>query len=437
MKKINKCCEVSSPAKRTNTYLALMKFATTKRIIGCFLGLTSILSACENSQGEGATVFNNDNCLPVVKSVVEGLNQSKINLFVETSGSMSGFMSANGTSFQNDIWSIVEGLQNKVGEHLGLFQVRSKSEAITVISVADFKQKLNTGGFQSAKSTDIPEMLDSIFSKADDKTVSILVSDLIFSPENGNQAQHSQISTDIRQRFSVKGRSSELIQLYSDFYSKTRVAASPYYIWIIGEPKLVKAVSALVGKMITVPVNSADFAISLPRPRYSIFPALSQVTNALPIACPVDGSYYVYREYSDEDASEVKFWLGMNLSEAPAYMSKPEYLTKYLNVSGGTVVQIKDVSALREKSDKEIAYKLGLTHMVQIRADQIGEESIVELNLQRHLPEWLDQINIDKEDGLRTQTYGLKKMIKGIEDAQDTKQLSVFTEPLKIYITKQ
>ncbi len=437
MKKINKCCEVSSPIKSAKIYLSRMKSNTAKQVMGCFFALTSVLSACDDSQSESAVVVNNDNCLPGVKTVIGGLGQSKINLFVETSGSMSGFMSAKGTSFQNDIWSIVEGLQSKVGERFGLFQVRSKSEAITAIPIASFKQKLNTGGFQSAKSTDIPEMLDSIFNKADDKTVSILVSDLIFSPENGNQAQLSQISTDIRQRFKLKGRSSELIQMYSDFYGKSRVAASPYYIWIIGEPKLVKEVSTLVGKMITAPVNSADFGIPLPRPGYSIFPALSQVTNALPIACPSDGSYYVYREYSDEDASEVKFWVGINLSGVPVYMSKPEYLYKYLSVSSGTVVQVKDVSALKEKSDKEIATKLGLTQMVQIRCDQIGEETIMELNLQRHLPEWVDQINIDKEDGLRTQTYGLKKMIKGMEDAQDAPQLSVFSEPLKIYITKQ
>ncbi|MFC4209908.1 hypothetical protein ACFOWA_01865 [Pedobacter lithocola] len=419
-------------------HLRHMKTYNAKHVISCLLALTAMLSACSrDGQSESEAILNNDNCLPVVKAVGDQLNSAEINLFVETSGSMSGFMSIKGTSFQNNIWSIVEGFESKVGARFGIFQIRSKSEAITEVPVANFKQKLNTGGFQSAKSTDIPEMLDSIFRKANDNTVSILVSDLIFSPENGNQAQLSQISTDIRQRFKAKNRSSELIQLYSNFYGKSSVGASPYYIWVIGEAKRVKSASALLRKMITGPFNNVDFAITTPRPKYSVFPAFSQVTNALPMACPTDGCYYVYREYSDEDTPGFKFWVGMDFSALPSYMSEPAYLFKYLSVSGGTLVQVKAVSSLKEKADRQIAAKHGLTHMAQVQVDQIGGEGIVSLDLERHLPQWIDALNIDREDGLRKQTYGLKKMVKGLEEAQDDRPIPVFTEPVKIYITKQ
>lgn len=401
----------------------------------CLMGCSST----DNS--EMTVVLDNDNCLPASQPPADDLKNTRINVFVETSGSMSGFMSAKGTDFQKELWSVVEGLQSRIKGGIDLFQVRSKSEPITGLQVSEFRERLNTGGFQSSKSTDIPEMLDSIFKKADDHTVSVLVSDLIFSPESGNVAQISQISTDIRKRFKGKNRSSVLLQLSSDFYHKRKIENSPYYIWIIGEAKAVKAVSSVIGRLIEASVNEIDFGILLQRPRYSVLPSLSQVTNAIPLACPQDGGYYVYREYSEEDQPELKFWLGVDLSALPGYMRTADYLSKYLSLgtisADAAVLQVKEISELKNKVDRELASKLGLTQMLQLRVGQISEGTIISLNLERHIPGWIDQLNIDKEDGLRQQTFGLKKMINDLEDASEAKQVAVFAEPLKIYITKK
>lgn len=414
-------------------------------LMRCLYAVCLCLMGCGTTDNSEMTVvLDNDNCLPVSQPPGDDLKNTRINVFVETSGSMSGFMSAKGTDFQKELWSVVEGLQSRIKGGIDLFQVRSKSEPIAGLQVSDFRQRLNTGGFQSSKSTDIPEMLDSIFKKADDHTVSVLVSDLIFSPENGNLAQISQISTDIRQRFKGKNRSSVLLQLSSDFYHKNhkgKIENSPYYIWIIGETKAVKAVSKVIGGLIETPANEIDFGILLPRPRYSVLPSLSQVTNAIPLACPQDGGYYVYRDYSEEDQPELKFWLGVDLSALPAYMRTADYLSKHLSLgtlsADASVLQVKDISELKTKVDRELASKLGLTQMLQLRVGQISEGTIISLNLERHAPAWIDQFNIDKEDGLRQQTFGLKKMINGLEDAPQDKQVSVFAESFKIYITKK
>lgn len=412
------------------------------KLMRCLCAVCICLMGCATTDNSEMTVvLDNDNCLPISQPAADDLKNTRINVFVETSGSMSGFMSAKGTGFQKEIWSVVEGLQSRIKGGIDLFQVRSKSEPIARLQVSDFRQGLNTGGFQSSQSTDIPEMLDSIFKKADDHTVSVLVSDLIFSPENGNVAQISQISTDIRQRFKGKNRSSVLLQLSSDFYHKRKIENSPYYIWIVGEAKAVKAVSSVIGGLIETPVNEIDFGILLPRPRYSVLPSLSQVTNAIPLACPQDGGYYVYREYSEEDQPELKFWLGVDLSALPGYMRTADYLSKHLSLgtlsADAAVLQVKDVSELKNKVDRDLASKLGLTQMMQLRVGQISEGTIISLNLDRHSPLWIDQLNIDKEDGLRQQTFGLKKMINGLEGAPEAKQVSVFAEPLKIYITKK
>lgn len=398
------------------------------------------MGCLETDSGEMGVISETENCFPVEKSSSDELKNTRVNVFVESSGSMSGFMSPKGTDFQKEIWSVVEGLQSRITGGINLFHVRSKSEPIASLQVSEFRQRLNTGGFQSSQSTDIPEMLDSIFKRAEEHTVSVLVSDLIFSPENGNVAQIKQISTDIRQRFKGKNRSSVLIQLSSEFYNKGKIEGSPYYIWIIGEDKVVKAVSKYIAGLIETPINEADFGIVLPQPRYSILPSISEVSNASPANCPQDGGYYFYREYRDEDQPGLKFWLGLDLSALPSYMRTADYLSKHLSLSAGVsdavMIQVKEISELKKKLDLELSSKLGLTHMIQIKVGQVAESTIISLNLERGSPNWINQFNIEKEDGLRQQTFGLKKMINGLEDAQENKKTAVFAKPFKIYITK-
>lgn len=423
-------------------YRPIFRTFSLKMVLGLFLIGLCLQLSCGTSTGVESTSGEDGNYCPVVDQANGNtLKSIRVNVFLETSGSMAGFMSkANGTDFQTEIWSVVDGLQHSIKDGIGLFQVRSKSEPLMSIPVGDFKRQLNTGGFASTKSTDIPEMLDSIFSRTDKHTVSVLVSDLIFSPENGNGAQIKQITTDIRERFRGTNRSSVLIQLKSDFYRKKKIEDSPYYIWIIGEQNEVNAISNLIHSLLETSVNDVDFDIVHATPKFSILPSISQVSNASPMACPQDSAYYVYNEYSDEDFPDLKFWVGVDLSSLPSYMGSVPYLSANLKLDAGTatakVLQVKDVSDLKNKDDRALVARMGLTHMVQVSVTQIGEGASVSFNLNRHLPKWIDEINIEQDDYLRQKTFGLKKMINGLEDAKNHKKNSAFTEPFKIYITK-
>lgn len=401
----------------------------------------SFLISCDDEAGEADQVIQNNGCLLTTDKPVEVIADVKVNLFIETSGSMSGFMSAKGTDFQKEIWAVAEELDSRAKKGFDIFQIRSKTEPLRKISIGDFRKPLNTGGFVSTKSTDIPEMLDSIFSRAGKGTVSVLVSDLIFSPENGNQAQLGQITTDIRKRFVGGQRTSVLLQLASDFHNGGTVAASPYYIWIIGETKSVKAVSASVKKVLETKVNQVDFDIALSVPKYSILPSISQVTNAFPIACSKDGGYYTYKEYTEDDGAGLNFWIGADLSGLPGYMQSEDYLKKHLTLesgeAGAVLARLKTVAEIGKGSDKKIVAALGLTHMFQVKIDQIGSGVVLGINIERKMPSWIDEVNLDKEDGKRQKTFGLKKMTAGLGAAMDKeKTVLAFDQPLRIFITK-
>jgi len=411
------------------------------QLVCIFLGILSLAASCGGEVGPVDQVIENNGCLLTEHKTIGGTADTKVNLFVETSGSMAGFMSAKGTDFQKEIWSMAEELDSRMKRGFDIFQVRSKSETLQRIDIKDFRRPLNTGGFVSAKSTDIPEMLDSIFSKADIETVSVLVSDLIFSPENGNKAQFGQITTDIKKRFIGVQRASVLLQLTSDFYNKGRVDASPYYIWIVGKAEPVKAVSGIIKAVLEGKVNQVDFGVVLPASNYSILPSLSQVVNAFPVACSKNGGYYTYREYTDEDEAGLNFWIGVDLSGLPGYMQSVDYLKKHMAMEAGEasakLLQIKTVPELSNNGDKAIISRLGLTHMFQIKIDQIGGGTELKLNIERAMPAWIDEINLEIEDGKRQKTFGLMRMINGLQAALGKDKTAwAYDQPLRIFITK-
>lgn len=411
------------------------------QLVCIFLGTLSLAASCGGESGAVDQIIENNGCLLTEHKTVGRIADTKVNLFVETSGSMAGFMSAKGTDFQKEIWSMAEELDSRMKRGFDIFQVRSKSETLQRIDIKDFRRPLNTGGFVSAKSTDIPEMLDSIFSRADNETVSVLVSDLIFSPENGNKAQFGQITTDIKKRFIGEQRASVLLQLTSDFYNKGRVDASPYYIWIVGKAEPVKAVSRIIKAVLEGKVNQVDFGVVLPTSNYSILPSLSQVVNAFPVACSKNGGYYTYREYTDEDEAGLNFWIGVDLSGLPGYMQSADYLKKHMAMEASEAsakfLQIKTVPELSNNGDKAIVSRLGLTHMFQIKIDQIGGGTELKLNIERAMPAWIDEINLEIEDGKRQKTFGLMRMTSGLQAALGKDKTALaYDQPLRIFITK-
>ncbi|PWS28573.1 hypothetical protein DHW03_01595 [Pedobacter yonginense] len=401
-----------------------------------------ILYACD-ADGDSTSGNNGEQGCPVENktpgTIAQGTN---LNLYIETSGSMAGFMDHRGTAFQKEVWAVTEALDSRFSNQMGIYQIQSKSEKISPLKLDVFRNNLNTGRFVSAKSTDIPEMIDSIFNKAGKNTVSVLISDLIFSPDNGNAAQIIQITTDIKKRFYNKGVSGILLQLSSEFYKKTKVEGSPYYIWIIGDNNAANAVSKLIKSVLEGSVNEAGFGITLATPNYSILPSHSAVNNASPLICDQDKNYYSYIEYDEDEGEEITFWVGLNLKDLPAYMRSDSYLKNNteLTTDGGTVklLAVSEPDAIQNAEDKQIIARNQLTHFLQLRITQPASRTSVYINIRKSRPDWIDELNLLTEDNLRQKTFGLKKMADGLESAYLTSQSKpLFQKPASVYILKK
>ena len=183
-------------------------------------------------------------------------NTFQVNVYLENSGSMNGYVDAGKTEFQHNVFNYLDDVEQWLGSQLNLFFINSK-----IISkgsnLNDYISKLTPNDFKSSggntSTTDIADVFGQVLEQGNDSVVSILISDFIFSPgtQNNPEAYLGEQQVKIKRSFeNYLNHNSNLAvivyQLYSNFkgtyydYLNTPhrdyEGRRPYYIWVIGHP---------------------------------------------------------------------------------------------------------------------------------------------------------------------------------------------------------
>ncbi|WP_316838604.1 hypothetical protein [Pedobacter gandavensis] len=416
-----------------------------KLIALVFLGV--LFSGCNEINDGVESSFKEDACLVNDKTKTEKKNGKAytVNFFMETSGSMNGFMSKKGTEFQKDIWALINLLDGNYPSGLSLFQVEAKGEPIKSSTMSDFRDKLNVGDFNIAQSTDIPEILDSILLKTNDNQVSIFVSDLIFAPSSGTNASLLQISSDIYKRFSNKKYASVIYQFKSKFYnSKSKIVSesSPYYVWMIGPEEGLKTVAAQLRSALPSDYNEVTFGVSSDQPKYTILPHVDEAVNAIPVLCQNNQLYYCYGAFDDSEGSKIILNIALNLDDLSKNDREPASLmANFSNIGTDAKIKLESITplpVLKNTEDQKLAKRISATHFLKMEVDQIyNEVATLEMNFKAKRQDWISDSNLDVDDYQRNKTLGLSKMIAGLEKAYGSPSNGLlFKAPFKILITK-
>lgn len=179
-----------------------------------------------------------------------------VNVYLENSGSMNGYVDSGTTEFQQAVYNYLCDIDiSGIPSEINLFYINSQ-----IISkgnvIPDFINKLNPHSFKAAPgntgTTDVAEIVKMILDKTDQKTVSIFISDCIFSPgsQNNPQAyltgQQIGIKKSVADYLAKKGAlacsvyqlSSSFQGTYYDYENKARAFRGnrPYYMWVFGNP---------------------------------------------------------------------------------------------------------------------------------------------------------------------------------------------------------
>lgn len=199
-----------------------------------------------------------------------------IRLYVETSGSMNGFFRSNQpTEFKRTVWQVFSGLGGLADQ-----VVTPLGSTNRPCSLAEFRNKMNTGGFVSSVSTNVPDMLRTIVLEMDtaQNQAAVLVSDMKYSPQGQRDMAVllDQYQTDLRNLFGAAKVSLGFVCAASQFLNaKGEVVAqrAPYFFIILGNAQNVAFLRNAIATWTETDgcyVESGDIGVDYLTPPYEL-----------------------------------------------------------------------------------------------------------------------------------------------------------------------
>ena len=367
-----------------------------------------------------------------------------INVYLENSGSMDGYVKGN-TGFEQSIYAYLTELQiGKLVDTLNLNYINSQviplghdvEKFIHNIEPADFRKH---GG--NLDTSDIAIVLDSILKRHSENDISIFVSDCIVSPGSKFAASPQSLNnylleqrTKIKKSFvqsleRSKGNLSVVIcQLTSSFdgkfynkvdYPKYYKGNRPFYIWIIGSTSHIKQIldkvsleplkgnGANLDNVYTLVSSSKDIEYSvLLTPRLGRF----NLDRANPKTTICD----VRKENKGQQKGMFMFSVGANLNQLP--LDK-----KYLIDIANYEISNKDYTlSVKEQKTGHYPYIFNLS-------SKIASRGKISITLKNQFSQWVEErtdlLGDDLvKDNATDKTYGLKYLIEGVYEAFKTRQ---------------
>lgn len=377
---------------------------------------------------------------PVIEAVSE-FQKPIVNVYMENSGSMFGYV--NGlTDFEESVYSYLSDICLNSTDSMSLFYINSKiipqkQKLSQTAHIKDFIEKLSPYHFVSAGgslgTTDISDMMTSILSKTDERTVSIFISDCIFSPGKGKNAAKYLVNQQIGIKAAflnkLKNNSDFCVKAYrlngrfnGKYYNRLNNATiindiRPFYIVLMGREELINNVTKKVpeGK---IKGRGVEYSFTISNIAHKVgyeiagFPKIGTFRK-----CMRTPKYHIVNaEKANKGKNQGKFMftIGVDFSGLPIandYLLNPENYTLSSNDY--------ELSISTSKEKGKHSHLLSLT--LNPKVSKPGKCDL-KIALRKQLPSWV--IQCTDEEGLviqdgdaMAQTYGLKYLFEGIYEA--------------------
>lgn len=395
-----------------------------------------------------------EECCPQIDSaaLLQKNQVEKINVFIETSGSMAGYMPASKptTGFQILVADILTKLNTNFPNKVFIYYLDEQNRPCSIVTLPQAKNDILNGNFKWSGSTYIPNMMDTVNSYLKDNSVNLLVTDLIYSPEKSKTKITSIASTDIFSILApIKNYSSSIICLFSQYRSsicadKNPTDKSPYYLLLQGKSENIFNVESIVYGSIKNSDNEyKEINFGLHNfPYYSLLPYTEISSNFIANSCNAFQNAFVSIQDINlsDNGGNIEFWLGLDLKDLPEYSKTDVYLKQNLEMQLNGKVVIVSTEKLPYSNvvadDKPIAQKC--SHLIKLRVSELSDcVSILSLSLKCTSPDWPIELNEKTSENNREKTFGLEKIISGFKQAYISDQDEYFFKNLSIALIKE
>jgi hypothetical protein len=369
------------------------------------------------------------------------IEKYNFNVFLENSYSMDGYVEGV-TNFENSIYDMLGNIKvNSLCDSLNLSYINNsvpftKSDALAP-DIEDFIKKLNPDTFKlrggERINSDISDIIKRVLEKTNDKNLSILISDFVFSPGSGKDAvqylnnQKVSIKVNITEKLKTHNLALAIYQMESQFkgvyYDRNNkahyyVGNRPYYIWMIGNQEIIKRVlqEQLIRNSDPTILQKAVFTTTTTSEKVSV-----KIDRTGRIG---DFKQKGLLEMIDADANNgnFRFSVAANFSESLRDKS-------YFSESKNYISSNSDYKIItRELTQQEMlspAYK-GYTHHLNLTTNKLVSEDL-SIRIISKIPQWVEassnteDTNILSDKTQYTQTFGLKCLFEGISGAFNSK----------------
>ncbi len=390
-----------------------------------------------------------------------------INVFIENSGSMNGYVNDPSTQFKNSVYSLLTRLKLFVNQDsLNLFFINQEDQLMFAnASNADlekFKGFLNPAAFSKISQgktaqTDINQLIKRCLQKVNDRNLSVFISDCIYSPGKsktdatmflGEQKQsiYLHFASELKAKNSnlavlilqLKGRFKGTYYDHQDNKLKfDNPVERPFYMWFIGTPSQIKKLIAsrlleeldggYQNKAIFMPPNQESVAYRiLPKPLHGTFDRTNLPNNIIEKPEP---------SRNDRDKGLFAFAVAADFSNL---IQDPSY---YIDSSNYLLSNPKYTLNIQPITDKNDPLLAKYTHLLKLQTKEISSETLT-INLIAKPPKWIYEYSSDDDSKIlsdaseQQKTFGLKYMLEGVSDAFYPKTHSNAIASIKIIIKK-
>ena len=234
------------PSDRRLTKTGLSLFLATFLLL--FVGFSTM--GCKSHRNSGKPSETKDTATAYISAVEFN---PVINVYIENSGSMDGYVKGQ-TEFEQIVYNyLVDLKQIRIAKELNLYYINSQILP-QQDDIRDFIEKLEPSSFKAKGgnrgTSDIALMIKDILTEMNDSIVSIFISDCIFSPGKGKNAEEYLVN----QQIGIKNFIGDYINDHPNFavvgyrcmsqfeglcYDKNDSGkyykgSRPFYLWLFG-----------------------------------------------------------------------------------------------------------------------------------------------------------------------------------------------------------
>jgi len=403
------------------------------------------LASCGNSstQKEGE---NKPSEKPEVPAVDTSKIKPVVNVYVENSGSMAGYVNGD-TDFKKAVYNYLTDIKiSGITDTLNLFYINDKPIA-KGSDVKDFIEKLKPNQCVFATS-DISNVFESILKSTNNNQISVLVTDGIFSPGKGKDAQQYLVN----QQIGIKTSMAEYLKVFPNtavivyqlssnfkgrFFNREDKpenidASRPYYIWVIGDVENIALLKAHI--------PDTKFIGGGVQHSYTLLPPLNMEIDYAILNSPKFGSFERDKKSTKTSIYNIKkasngahkgnfmFTIGMDLTLftvllGDEYLTNTESYARLINKQPNNDYFIE----IEHNTNPNTNY----THNMKLTTDKISVGEL-EIILRNQFPQWIYDINdeegldIYKNDAIN-KTFGIKYLAEGIYEAYNFSGSSIYT----------